>query len=211
MLQVMPCSASSRWNCLALCIGCPGPSDAAARSALPRRQIAMISASVTNCAVICGCIGPADDPAREQVQHDRQVQPALGRPDVGEVGHPALVRRRRLELPIQHVRCDRAPAARPRPRAADAAGGAPCRPARASGARRDGGRSVSPVAQIAPHARTAVGAVALLEAGADLRQQLLDRPGGRLGGRSATRRTRPARHRAPRTITAPAISLGASR
>ena len=31
---------------------------------------------------------PADDLAREQVEHDGQVEPALRRPDVGDVGEP---------------------------------------------------------------------------------------------------------------------------
>ena len=35
---------------------------------------------------------PADNAAREQVDHCRNVKPAFGRPDVGEVGDPLAVR-----------------------------------------------------------------------------------------------------------------------
>lgn len=44
---------------------------------------------------------PADDLAREQVQHHGQVQPALVRADVGDVGHPGLVGLLDLELALQ--------------------------------------------------------------------------------------------------------------
>ena len=40
---------------------------------------------------------PAHCTARVQVKHHRHVQPSLGRPDVGEVGDPLLVRRVSLE------------------------------------------------------------------------------------------------------------------
>jgi hypothetical protein len=46
---------------------------------------------------------PANDATRVQVQHRSGIQPALGRPDVGEVGHPLLVGRIGLELTVQHV------------------------------------------------------------------------------------------------------------
>jgi hypothetical protein len=36
--------------------------------------------------------GPADDPAREQVDDDGEVQPTLAGPDIGNVGAPFLVR-----------------------------------------------------------------------------------------------------------------------
>ena len=58
----------------------PHPTDATL-------QIVFISAegpeSYTN--------GPPDDAARVQVEHDRQIQPALPRPDEGDVGGPPLV------------------------------------------------------------------------------------------------------------------------
>jgi hypothetical protein len=50
---------------------------------------------------------PADDPTREQVEDRRDVQPALGCPDVGEVGRPFAVRCWAFELPLQHVRRNR--------------------------------------------------------------------------------------------------------
>src|SRR3981081_98061 len=47
---------------------------------------------------------PADHPAREQIDHGRYVEPALGRPDVGEIGDPLLVRPLGRELPVQKIR-----------------------------------------------------------------------------------------------------------
>jgi putative transposase len=43
---------------------------------------------------------PADEAAREQVDYGRNVEPAFGRPDVGEVGNPLLVRPLRSELAL---------------------------------------------------------------------------------------------------------------
>ena len=48
---------------------------------------------------------PADDAAREEIEHNCDVKPALQRPDIGEVGHPSPVRRRRMELPVENVAC----------------------------------------------------------------------------------------------------------
>lgn len=42
--------------------------------------------------------GPADDVAGEEVQHDGKVEPALGRPDVGDVRTPLPVRAIRREV-----------------------------------------------------------------------------------------------------------------
>ena len=62
--------------------------------------------------------GPAHDQAREQIHDDGQVEPALPRPNVGDVGHPGLVWPRRGELPLQEIRDqDRRLADRPAPRA----------------------------------------------------------------------------------------------
>jgi hypothetical protein len=36
----------------------------------------------------CSAHRPADDAAREQVDHRRDIEPAFGRPDISEVGHP---------------------------------------------------------------------------------------------------------------------------
>ena len=59
---------------------------------------------------------PADNLAREQVQNDRQVKPALVSPDIGDIGDPMRVRRRHRELPVEPVwrHRRRKPAARPR-------------------------------------------------------------------------------------------------
>jgi len=52
---------------------------------------------------------PADDAARVQVDHGRNIQPAFGGPDVGEVGHPFTVRRVGGELAIEHIAGDHRP------------------------------------------------------------------------------------------------------
>jgi len=46
---------------------------------------------------------PADDPAAEDVLDGNQVQPALPRAQIGDVGDPQPVRRRRQERPIDEV------------------------------------------------------------------------------------------------------------
>jgi hypothetical protein len=54
---------------------------------------------------------PADHPPGEQVDDGRAIEPALGGPDVGEVGHPLLVRSIGRELAIEHVVGDDRPLA----------------------------------------------------------------------------------------------------
>jgi hypothetical protein len=49
---------------------------------------------------------PTDDPPREQVHNGGKVQPAFGRPDIGEVSDPLVVWPLRRELPIEGVRRD---------------------------------------------------------------------------------------------------------
>ncbi len=46
---------------------------------------------------------PADDLAREQIHDDGQVEPALPRPNVGDIRDPRLVSPRHRELPLQEV------------------------------------------------------------------------------------------------------------
>ncbi len=46
---------------------------------------------------------PAHDAPGVKIHRHGRIQPALGRPDVGEVGHPFLVWRISPELAIQHV------------------------------------------------------------------------------------------------------------
>jgi hypothetical protein len=48
---------------------------------------------------------PADDPAGEGVQHDRQVQPAFAGALLGDVGHPQPIRCWWGEVPLDQVRC----------------------------------------------------------------------------------------------------------
>jgi hypothetical protein len=50
---------------------------------------------------------PADDTAREQVDHGRHVKPAFGRPDVSEVRDPLLVWAFSVKLAIQDIGRDR--------------------------------------------------------------------------------------------------------
>ena len=46
---------------------------------------------------------PADHFAIEQIDHDGQIQPALGRGDVRDVARPHAIRGIRRKLAIQHV------------------------------------------------------------------------------------------------------------
>ena len=50
--------------------------------------------------------GPADDAPGVEVEHDGQVQPALCRPDIADVGSPFLVGCRGGEVLVEKVRCD---------------------------------------------------------------------------------------------------------
>ena len=86
-----------------------------------------------------------------QIEHDRNVQPAFGGPDVREVGDPTLVRGRRLKLPVQQIRAQsRSLVARPDPTATGVACGAPAGPRPASGVPRDGDHTRNP--RLAGHA-----------------------------------------------------------
>jgi len=49
---------------------------------------------------------PADHAAREQIDHRRHIQPALGGPDVSEVGYPFAIGRRRIESSIENIESD---------------------------------------------------------------------------------------------------------
>jgi hypothetical protein len=62
---------------------------------------------VTSWAVISGLHRPADDSSRKEVDHCRDIEPALGRPDIREVCDPPLVRPLGGELPIEKVGSDR--------------------------------------------------------------------------------------------------------
>src|SRR5665213_2308224 len=46
---------------------------------------------------------PADDPTREEIEDRRNIEPALGRPDVGEVRDPLPVRSGCFELAVEQV------------------------------------------------------------------------------------------------------------
>jgi len=47
--------------------------------------------------------GPADDLSRAEIDHGRQVQPALFDRDVSNIGCPGLIRQGLLELPVQAI------------------------------------------------------------------------------------------------------------
>ena len=47
--------------------------------------------------------GPADNLARVQIQHRRQVQPATARADVGDVRDPGCIGSGRSEVPVQNI------------------------------------------------------------------------------------------------------------
>ena len=47
--------------------------------------------------------GPSDNAPREEIDDDRNIEPVLSFPDVGEVGHPFLVRTVRIQLSLKHV------------------------------------------------------------------------------------------------------------
>ena len=50
--------------------------------------------------------GPADDPAREEIHHRRDVEPTFSGPEIGEVGDPFAVGRCGRERAIEHIRRD---------------------------------------------------------------------------------------------------------
>src|SRR5678816_212677 len=54
-------------------------------------------------AVNGGSSRPADDLAREQIHDDGQVEPALPRPNVGDIRDPGFVSPRHGELPLQEI------------------------------------------------------------------------------------------------------------
>ena len=126
--------------------------------------------------------GPADDPAREQIHHRRDVEPAFGGPEIGEVGDPFAVGRRGRERAIEHIRRDGI--CRPDPgirRHLPTPG--------ASAQRRVSHQPLDPMStagdpvgqEIVPDTPRAIGAVAGQEAGSHPRQQLVigPRPGTR--------------------------------
>ncbi len=114
---------------------------------------------------------PANDAAGEQVDDDGQVQPALLCPDVGDVGAPFFVRARRREILIKQVRRHRPgvvtvrgplePPLLPRPQ-----------PILTHQARRPTAANMQAiVAQVARHARAAVGTVRQCKGRPNMRQQ----------------------------------------
>jgi hypothetical protein len=78
-----------------------GVNQRTARSAAPHRHQHRIEHEL---AVNRGAGSPPYDHAREQIHDDGQVEPALLRPDVGDVGDPGLVGPRRRESSLQEIR-----------------------------------------------------------------------------------------------------------
>ena len=50
--------------------------------------------------------GPADDLSREEIHHCRDVEPAFGGPEIGEVSDPFAIGRRGCERSVEHIQCD---------------------------------------------------------------------------------------------------------
>src|SRR5580765_4972165 len=66
----------------------------------------MVIASETNSVLMCLCMDHADHHPRVEIEHDRQIQPALSSWDVGEVSYPLLIRFAGFKMPIQYIGCD---------------------------------------------------------------------------------------------------------
>src|SRR3954452_777034 len=99
----------SRWNC-SLLYWLPRSEWCSSASGLPGRQIGITRASVTSCAVIAAFIDePTADPAKppgEEIDDSSHIEPALGGPDVVEVGNPFAIWCMRFEAAIEHIRSD---------------------------------------------------------------------------------------------------------
>ena len=129
--------------------------------------------------------GPTDDPAREEIHHRRDVEPAFGGPEIGEVGDPFAIGCRGRERSVEHIRREgvRRPDAGIQRHLSTPGAGAqrrvshqPLDPMSAAG---------HPVRQqIVPDAPRSVGAIAGQKAGPPPRQQLVvgPRPGTRRAG-----------------------------
>ena len=78
--------------------------QATCRQAAPQGHVKRLESKL--CAQV-GLHRPADDTTREQIEDDRQVEPAFPSPDEGYVRHPELVRSFGFEVPTEHVGCDR--------------------------------------------------------------------------------------------------------
>jgi len=129
-----------------------------------------------------GLHGPADDPPGEEIHDRRDVEPAFGGPEIGEVRDPFAVRRGGGERPVEHIRRH----------GIRRSGTGICRhpaPSRTGAQRRLSHEPLDPMSdaghpvrqQIVPDAPRAVGPVAGQEAGSHPRQQLV------IGSRSGTR------------------------
>src|SRR3954471_22909554 len=51
--------------------------------------------------------GPADHPPRKQIQHHSEVEPALARPQIGDIRFPLLVRALGREVLLEEIGSDR--------------------------------------------------------------------------------------------------------
>ena len=113
---------------------------------------------------------PAHDATGVQVQHRSHVQPTFCCPDVGEVGHPLLVRAIGLELAVQHVVSHRAARAPVLGQSTTTGSSTQCllshEPLNAVQT-----TSLTLLQHVVPHTACAVGAVAAHEALVDLSAQ----------------------------------------
>ena len=135
--------------------------------------------------------------------HGRHIEPAFGGPDVGEVGDPLLVRRRRLELRSRTLADGAAAGRSPRSGGKRRRRGRAARPCRASAARCDAGRTRSrrPARRARPAARRRCGRCQKARPH-PCAQNVSSGASGHSGAASARHGSHCARHRAPRTATA---------
>ena len=145
------------------------PSRARGLSATPDRHYQCIGDQLRGHR---GIHRPPDNAAGEQVKHHRDIKPALGGPDVGEVRDPFLVGCLGRELAVQQVAgrrrgwprpCVGRKASAPRPGAHGFLAHQPLDAVQAAPAA--GGQN------IVPHSPRTVGAVACQKTGPDVRQQ----------------------------------------
>ena len=82
------------------------PPRALSATCLPRRQIAITSASVTSWACHLSTHRPADRAPGEQIDDGSHMEPAFRCPHIGEVGDPFAVGSGRFEAAVEHVGSD---------------------------------------------------------------------------------------------------------
>ncbi len=117
---------------------------------------------------------PADGAAAEEIQDDRQIQPAFAGADVGEVGDPLLVGAGGLKLPVEHVRGNAMFRTHPAVGRRAQPSGTGTQPRAAHQPRHPlAAATLTPFNEVVPDPGRTVGGIALREACAYQRQQSL--------------------------------------